>query len=78
MIIKVYNVAKEKDGSYTASLNFIEGDKITKQTTINASTVAEFKDKIRIFKGKIEAQQSERQNLLSIVQTAIDEVMAEV
>ena len=77
MNIEVYQVIKEKDGSYTASLNFIENDKIIKQTTVNARTKVEFKDIIREYKIKIEEKAAAKTTLLAIVQQAIDEVMAE-
>ena len=75
--IEVYQVIKESNNSYTASLNFKEGDKILKRTTVNAFTKIEFKDKIRTYKGKIEQIEADKQNLLIIVQQAIDEVMGE-
>ncbi|RLB61889.1 MAG: hypothetical protein DRH08_13240 [Deltaproteobacteria bacterium] len=75
--IEVYQVIKESNNSYTASLNFKEGDKILKRTTVNAFTKIEFKDKIRTYKEKIEQIEADKQNLLIIVQQAIDEVMGE-
>lgn len=75
--ITVYQVTKQEDDSYAASLKFIENDKILATKTVVAFTKDEFKDKIRVYKTKIESLQTQQQNLLVIVQTAIDEVMAE-
>ena len=77
MEIQVYQVTKQEDGSYAASLKLIEGDKILKKKTVVASTKEEFKNKIRTFKVAMENQALEHQTLMDIVQTAIDEVMAE-
>ncbi len=77
--IEVYQVIKESDDSYTASLNFIDSEttKIIQKRTVNASNLVEFKDQIRVFKTKIEQIEADKQTLMAIVQRAIDEIMAE-
>jgi len=75
--IKAIQVTKQDDDSYAANLHFVEGDKLLRTKTVVAFNKNEFKDKIRIFKEKIKAEATAQQNLLIIVQTAIDEVMAE-
>lgn len=75
--IEVYQVTKQEDDSYAASLKFMEDDKTLMTKTVVAFTKEEFKDRIRLFKEKIEQDAAAQQNLLTIVQTAIDEVMAE-
>ena len=75
--IEAYQVTKQEDDSYAASLRFVENGKRLMTKTVVAFTKNEFKDKIRIYKTKIEKLQTQQQNLLTIVQTAIDEVMAE-
>ncbi len=77
--IEVYQVIKESDDSYTASLNFIDSEttKIIQKRTVNASNLVEFKDQIRVFKTKIEQIEADKQTLMGIVQRAIDEIMAE-
>lgn len=75
--IQVYQVTKQEDGNYAASLNFVENGKVVKRTTVVAKTKEEFKSEIRIFKQKIMAGEAGKQSLLGIVQSAINEVMAE-
>lgn len=76
--IEVYQVTKQDDGSYEAGLNFIENGKIIQRKMVQASSKAEFKDKIRVFKERIEQVETQKQSLIRIVQEAINEVMAEV
>lgn len=77
--IEVFQATEEEDGSYTASLNFIESTngKIVKKQNVSARNLNQFKDRIRVYKTRIETLNTRKINILAIVQQAIDEVMEE-
>lgn len=79
--IEVYQVEVETDENdvkiYTAYLKFIDNGKVIKNKSVSAKNMTEFKDRIRLFKEKIDQAETERLTLITMVQNAINEVMAE-
>lgn len=80
LILNLQQIIQEEDGSFTVHLKVTRDltDKVVAQKEFNVSNAAQLKLKVKPLFEALVANEIQRENIRSIAQATIDEIMVEV